>query len=561
MKQYLKPLLFAALALVGCGKDNITDVDNREADDTSEVTEERAVNIVFSSSSNATVSGTDDELTATINGNNVTIVYTGTDVVQYNLSGSTSDGFLKIYSARKQKIVLNNVNITNPYGAAINVQGSLASPNSGKAVYVTVQGSNSLTDGSSYTNTPSNEDEKGVFFAEGQIILSGSGSLSITAKGKAGIASDDFVHVMASPTISVSSSAGHGIRANDYVQISDGSLNINVSADMKKGISCDSLVLFDVGTTTINITGGTAYDSDDSEYKGSAGIKADVLFSMKDGALTITNSGTGGKGINCDGAGTFEGGTINITCTGSNYGSSGGSGHWGGGSSTNSVSAKGIKCDGDITITGGTINVSASNHEGIESKGVISISGGHVYSYSKDDAINAAGNMTISDGFVCAHSTGNDGMDANGNLYIEGGVVYVIGANSPEVAIDANTEGGYKLYVNGGTLIAVGGLERGASLSQTCYSSSSWNRSTWYALTVGDEVYAFKTPASGGSPLVVSGSIQPTLASGVSVSGGTSYFNGTLTVNGTISGGTNVSLSSYTGGNGGGHGGGGGHNW
>jgi len=441
------------------------------------------------------------------------------------------------------------------------VQGSLASPNSGKAVYVTVQGSNSLTDGSSYTNTPSNEDEKGVLFAEGQIILSGSGSLSITAKGKAGIASDDFVHVMASPTISVSSSAGHGIRANDYVQISDGSLNINVSADMKKGISCDSLVLIDGGTTTINITGGTAYDSDDSEYKGSAGIKADVLFSMKDGALTITNSGTGGKGINCDGAGSFEGGTVDITCTGSNYGSSGGSGHWGGGSSTNSVSAKGIKCDGDITITGGTINVSASNHEGIESKGVISISGGHVYSYSKDDAINAAGNMTISDGFVCAHSTGNDGMDANGNLYIEGGVVYVIGANSPEVAIDANTEGGYKLYVNGGTLIAVGGLERGASLSQTCYSSSSWNRSTWYALTVGDEVYAFKAPASGGSPLVVSGSIQPTLASGVSVSGGTSYFNGTLTVNGTISGGTNVSLYSYTGGNGGGPGGGGGHNW
>ena len=181
MKQYLKPLLFAALALVGCGKDNITDVDNREADDTSEVTEERAVDIVFSSSSNATVSGTDDELTATINGNDVTIVYTGTEVVQYNLSGTTSDGFLKIYSARKQKIVLNNVNITNPYGAAINVQGSLASPNSGKAVYMTVTGSNSLTDGSSYTNTPSNEDEKGVLFAEGQIILSGSGSLSITA--------------------------------------------------------------------------------------------------------------------------------------------------------------------------------------------------------------------------------------------------------------------------------------------------------------------------------------------------------------------------------------------
>lgn len=560
MKQYLKPLLFAALALVGCGKDNITDVDNLEADDTSEVTEERAVDIVFSSSSNATVSGTDDELTATINGNDVTIVYTGTDVVQYNLSGTTSDGFLKIYSARKQKIVLNNVNITNPYGAAINVQGSLASPNSGKAVYVTVQGSNSLTDGSSYTNTPSNEDEKGVLFAEGQIILSGNGSLSVTAKGKAGIASDDFVHVMASPTISVSSSAGHGIRANDYVQISDGSLNINVSADMKKGISCDSLVLIDGGTTTINITGGTAYDSDDSEYKGSAGIKADVLFSMKDGALTITNSGIGGKGINCDGAGSFEGGTVDITCTGANYGSSGG-GWGGGGNSSSSVAAKGIKCDGDITVSGGAITVKVSKHEGIESKSTITISDGQVYSYSSDDAINAAGDLTISGGYVCAHSTGNDGIDANGNMYIQGGLIYAIGTTSPEVAIDVNSESNKKLTFTGGTLIAIGGLERGSSLSQSCYSASSWNRNTWYGLTVGGTTYAFKTPSSGGTPLVVSGSSTPTLASGISVSGGTSYLNDMVNIGGTVSGGTNVSLSSYTGGNGGGPGGGGGHNW
>lgn len=558
MKQGLKILLLASLAMAACGKDEITNVDNPVVDPTEDndtlPVATGTVAVVFSTSGDATVTGTGSDLSATVDGNGVTIVYTGSEMIEYDLSGSTNNGYLKIYSTKKQTIVLNNVSITNPNGAAINVQGTQASPNKGKAVYLVVNGSNSLTDGTTYSSTPTDEDEKGVLFAEGQIIVSGSGSLTVTAKGKAGIASDDYVHFNDSPTVTVTASAGHGVRANDYVQVSGGTLNINVSANMKKGISCDSLVLFDGGNTTINITGGTAYDSDDAEYTGSAGIKADSAFRMENGTLTITNSGTGGKGINCDGSGTFAGGTINITCTGSNYGSSGGNGHWGGGSSSNSVSAKGIKCDGDITITGGTISVSASNHEGIESKGVINISGGHVYSYSKDDAINAAGNMTISDGFVCAHSTGNDGMDANGNLYIEGGVVYAIGANSPEVAIDANTEEGYKLYVNGGTLIAVGGLERGSSLGQTCYSSSSWNRSTWYALTVGNEVYAFKTPANGGSPLVVSGSSQPTLASGVSVSGGTSYFNGTLTVNGNISGGSNVSLSTYTGGGGGGGG-------
>ncbi len=133
--------------------------------------------------------------------------------------------------------------------------------------------------------------------------------------------------------------------------------------------------------------------------------------------------------------------------------------------------------------------------------------------------------------------------------------MYAIGSNSPEVAIDANTEEGYKLYVQGGTLVAVGGLERGSSLAQSCYSANSWTPNTWYALKVGSETYAFKTPASGGTPLVVSGSSTPTLKSGVSVSGGSTLFNGMFVEDGTVSGGTTVSLSSYTGGNGGGPGG------
>ena len=218
-----------------------------------------------------------------------------------------------------------------------------------------------------------------------------------------------------------------------------------------------------------------------------------------------------------------------------------------------------MKFDGNIVITGGTTSVSASNHEAIESKGTITISNGQVYAYSSDDAINAASTLTISGGYVCAYSTGNDGIDANGNCYIKGGVVYAIGTSSPEVAIDANTEDGYKLYVEeGATIIAIGGLESGSSLSQSCYSASSWSSSTWYALTVGSTTYAFKTPSSGGTPLMVSGPSTPTLKSGVTTSGGTSYFNGMMLVGASVSGGSSVSLSSYSGGNGNG-GGPGGH--
>ena len=108
-----------------------------------------------------------------------------------------------------------------------------------------------------------------------------------------------------------------------------------------------------------------------------------------------------------------------------------------------------------------------------------------------------------------------------------------------------------KLYVTGGTIIAIGGLENSAQLSQSCYQASSWSKNTWYAMTVGSETIAFKTPSSGGTTLVVSGASQPSLKSGVTVSSGTEIFDGMAYTGATVSDGSAVNLSSYTGGNGG----------
>mgnify|MGYP002625657049 FL=1 len=320
--------------------------------------------------------------------------------------------------------------------------------------------------------------------------------------------------------------------------------------------------------TTIKVTGGAA-KNDDGEYSGSAGIKADQLFEMTGGTVDITNSGIGGKGIKVGGSSddnplvyigtsTISGGTLNVTTTGANY-------------SAGDVSSKAFKIGwavksghsyskmtGDLLVTGGKVNVSCSKNEALEVKKTLTVKDGELYAYSAaDDAINCASTMTIEGGYVCGISTSNDGLDSNGNCYIKGGVVYAAGKGSPELGIDANTEGGFKLYVQGGTVFAIGGLESGASLTQKCYSTSSWNKNSWYGLTVGSDTYAFKTPSSGGTPLVVSGASTPTLKSAVSVSGGTSYFGGYANFGGSISGGSNVSLSSYSGGNqgGGGHGG------
>ena len=488
------------------------------------------------------MSGASGAVTATVSGNGVTIRNTGSEKVSYSLSGTTTNGYLKIYSEKKQALIMNGVSITNPNGAAINIQDG--------STYIQINGTNSLADGSSYTTTPADEDEKAALFSEDQLIFSGNGSLTITATGKSGIASDDYIIFSTSPTITVNSIQAHGIKANDYIIINGGRLNITTSAAMKKGLKTDGSLTMNGGNVTISCTGGTAYDDDDQDYTGSAGIKTDGEFIFNGGTLTITNSGQGGKGINCNGEGHFNGGILSVTCSGNNYGNGGG--WWG---SSNSVSAKGIKCDGDITFDGAKVYAIAGAHEAIESKSTITINSGEVYAYSKDDAINSASTFTINGGYVCGHSTGNDGLDANGNFYIKGGVVYAIGTTSPEVAIDANTEGGYKLYIQGGTIITIGPLENGSQLSQNCYQASSWSKNTWYTLTIGSTDYSFKTPSSGGNKLVVSGNTTsaPTLKSGTTVSGGTEHFNATFQEGGTVSGGSSVSLSTYSGGGGGWH--------
>lgn len=551
--------------------------DTSSGDDVSNTTFTRKITVTYSTSGSATVAG-DYYGYATVSGNDVTINNTGSEFIVYELSGTTSDGFFKLYSNKKQAILLNGVSITNKAGAAINNQSK-------KRTFVMVQGSNSLADGSSYTDTPSDEDEKAAFFSEGQLVFSGSGSLTVTAKGKAAITSDDYIRVMNAPTITATSSAGHAVRGKEFIQIDNGTITASTSANMKKGFTSDSLVVFNGGTTKISVTGGAAYDSDDGEYTSSAGVKADKLFYMNSGSLTITNSGSGGKGINVGSSDTtndckayFNGGTIDITCTGAYYSSGdgssskgikvgkkfeassssstkagggpggGGSGPGGGGSSSS------YTYTGDMYVTGGKITVNCtgsasgdSGNEGIESKGVLEVTGGEIFAYSSsDDAINAADDFTISGGYVGGLSTANDGLDANGNFYISGGVVYATSTKSPEVGIDANTEESKKLYVSGGVLFVQGGLESGSSLTQSCYSTSSFSKNTWYGLTVGSTTYAFKTSSASGTPLVVSGSSKPTLKSGVTTSGGTSIFDGYGIYGCTVSGGSTVSLSSYS---------------
>ena len=484
---------------------------------------------------------TENGVEVTVNGGHVTANHGSEKNICYVVSGTTTNGSLTILGEKKYAVRLNGVSITNPDSAALNLL-------SGKRAFVILAdgSTNTLADGTGGT-------QKGALYCKGKLLFNGSGALNVTGNTNNGIHSADYIAFSKGNNIYVKSTANHGIKANDGIYINGGILNVEVSAAAAKGINCESNIIVNGGRTTVLTTGNGTYDSDDCEAKGAAGIKADSTLTMNGGELWLKSTGSGGKGINVDMDAYFNGGSVYVVTAGGQYKSNG-----------DTSSPKGIKADGNITVSGGRIWVRTSgyNGEGIETKKELNITGGEVASYAYDDAINSKSTMTISGGYVYAHGRNNDGLDANGNCYIKGGTVFAICSGQPEVAIDANTEGGYKLYLTGGTVVAVGGLEGGSQLTQSCYQSS-WSANTWYALTVGSSTFSFQTPSSGGSGLVVSGASQPTLLSGVSISGGTSYFGGLGINGGTVSGGSSVSLSSYTGGNsmGGSPGGGGPGGW
>ncbi|MBE6271243.1 MAG: carbohydrate-binding domain-containing protein [Prevotella ruminicola] len=478
---------------------------------------------------------TESGVEISVNGGHITANHGSVKGICYVLSGTTANGSFTVVGDKKYEVKLNGASITNPDSAALNLL-------SGKRAFVVLADgtSNSLTDGTGGS-------QKGALYCKGKLLFSGSGTLSVVGQTNNAIHSADYIIFNQGNNIYAKSTANHGIKANDGVFVNGGIINVEVSAAAAKGINCESNIIVNGGRTTVITTGDGTYDTDDQEAKGAAGIKADSTFTINAGELWLKSTGSGGKGINADIDANFNGGNVYVITEGGQYKSN-----------NDTSSPKGIKADGDINISGGTVWVRTNgyNGEGIETKSALNISGGEVACYAYDDAINSKGDMTITGGYVYAQGKNNDGLDANGNIYLKGGLVYAICSGQPEVAIDANTEGGKKLYLTGGTIVAVGGLESGSSLSQSCYQASTWSKSTWYTMTIGENTFSFRTPSSGGSSLVVSAASTPTLQSGTSISGGSSFFGGLGIAGGTISGGSSVSLSSYTGGNSMGGGGG-----
>lgn len=301
---------------------------------------ENTVQIVFSNTSATITNPVPDDVIITLDGADVTINSTISKVA-YEISGTTTDGMLKIYSDKKFKLSLSDLSISNSDGPAINIQSS-------KTVFVILEGNNNLTDATSYTNIPDDEDAKGTLFSEGQLVFSGSGTLNVVGNYKHGIVSDDYVRVI-SGTISVTQAVSDAIHTNDYIVVDGGILNLTADSD---GMDCEEgYIIINNGTFNIDTVDDgivASYDIDDEDEPDDSIIPN---VTINGGNIEISTSE--GEGIEAKNTMTINDGTINI----------------------NSYD-DGLNAGEDIFINGGNTYVYTTHNDAIDSNGGITVTGG-----------------------------------------------------------------------------------------------------------------------------------------------------------------------------------------
>jgi trimeric autotransporter adhesin len=351
-------------------------------------------------------------------------------------------------------------------------------------------------------------DQSKAIKSDGLIALNG-GDIHITTSGNA---------VLEASGSGFDVSYCTAIKSDTDVEMNGSNVTIASSGIAGKGISTDGNFTITAGQLVVTTKGNGA------TYKNTSGtadaynatcISCDGSANLIGGTITLSSSGTAGKGISTTGGIVIGSRTlspvVSVTTTGSKITvssstSTGGNRPGGGGGQTSGdySSAKALKSDSEITINNGTVTISSADDgiksekgvtinngtvtiskstEGIEGPSIV-LNGGEVQVAASDDGLNATAGTTaggtesndgsilkITGGLVAVSTTGGDGLDSNGRLEITGGTVIVQGPqSSPEVGMDINGD----ILFNGG-LIVVSNPNAGNMIETPSTSSSQYS--------------------------------------------------------------------------------------
>ena len=224
----------------------------------------------------------------TVEDGTLTITKAGT----YKLSGEYQ-GQIKVETADSDavRLVLDNANITNSSGAALNVV------NADEVILYSASGTtNTISDGADYTAT-GEDDPDAVVYSKADMTIAGEGTLKVNGNHEDGIHTSDGL-VIASGTLEVNA-ANTGIKGKDYVDILGGTINVTAQQDGIKSTN-DT----DEGKGWTRLSNGTV-----TVNAGDDGFKASRVVEISGGSLTVEQSDEGieAQYIN------ISGGDVNVT--------------------------------------------------------------------------------------------------------------------------------------------------------------------------------------------------------------------------------------------------------
>ena len=428
---------------------------------------------------------------AYVNGQEVVITEAG----RYVVSGSLSNGKITVdaHNSSKVWILLDGVDINCSDDACIRVDQA-------EKVFLTLAENsvNTLTSGSTYSDTALQDGTDGAIFAHDDLTINGSGSLSVTAEYRHGIAANDDL-VITGGTITIKAAAD-AIHANDSVCIKEAQITVDAGDDgiVTANEEENGYMYIESGTIDITSVGDGIHTTGDITIAGGSitiaagddGIHSDQFVYIEDGEILINECYEGIEALIID----VSGGNITIYSEDDGFNANGGSsdmfGFGGGpgqGGMQGSSKEEGLWQDGsdpvDMSSDGDSSGQMEQTAEEIQS----SETAAEETQSSETAAEEEETYISISGGTITIiNDSGRDadGLDSNEDIRISGGTIYIslLGTGS-NCAVDYGSESGGVAEITGGTIIACG-----ASSMAEGFSSTSTQASILYnTSTVADE--------------------------------------------------------------------------
>lgn len=369
------------------------------------------------SGQSATATGTGAEVTDGV----VTITAGGTYVV----TGTMTEGRVLVNAPKEEvTLVLQDASITCSTGSPLYVYKSKAT-----TLYLPEGTASTLTDGTDYTFSDSyssaeEEEPNACLYSKSDLIIAGSGSLTVNANYNNGITGKDTLFIQkASVTVTA---VNHGINGKDSLTIKDADITVTSGGDALRSTN-DS----DPTLGYLVITGSAL-----KLTAGEDGIQAETTLTISGGTATVTTAGGAGQSISDD------------------------------------TSAKGFKAGTQVTVTGGTFQLNCCD-DAIHSNGDVTISGGSAT--ITGGIVVAAGSTGMAENFGTASTQGSILVNLSGSagqtITLKDSDGNILASFTPAKAFGCVVVSALGVAQGGTYTIAAGGASTTVTMESIIYGS------------------------------------------------------------------------------------------